>query len=65
MSMEQRRRSTRTTRRPPIRNLKESTPTGVSPVLEYSYIQRDVLRVLLMGGGLVLAMVLLAVANVF
>lgn len=65
MSMSTRRRSTRTNRRPPIRNIKESTPIGTDPVLEYSYIRRDLIRVLSIGGGLIGLMIILAILNVF
>ncbi len=63
MSMSTRRRSSRANRRPPIRNIKESAPIGADPLLEYSFIRRDLVRILAIGGGLLLLMVILAVLN--
>lgn len=65
MSMAPRRRSTRANRRPPIRNLKDSNPGGLDHTLEYTYIRRDLLRILGIGGGLIAVMIVLAIANVF
>jgi hypothetical protein len=63
--MSTRRRSSRANRRPPIRNIKESTPIGADPLLEYRYIRHDLIRILSIGGGLLLLMIVLAVLNVF
>ncbi len=59
------RRSTRARRRSPIRNIKASTSTGINPDVEYIYIRHDLVRIILMGGGLLAIMVVLAVLNVF
>ncbi len=63
MSMSTRRRSSRANRRPPIRNIKESTPIGADPLLEYRFIRRDLVRILAIGGGLIALMVVLATLN--
>ena len=65
MSMSQRRRSTRAKRRPVIRNIKESNPVGIDYSMEYRFIRRDLTRILLIGGGLIAIMIILAVLNVF
>lgn len=59
------RRSTRARRRPPIRNIKTSSSAGMNPDVEYIYIRHDLIRIILMGGGLLALMVVLAVLNVF
>ena len=65
MSYTTRRRSSRANRRSPLRNIKESTPIGADPLVEYSYIRRDLVRILIIGGGLIAIMIVLAVLNVF
>lgn len=59
------RRSTRARRRPPIRNIKQSSIIGIDPTLEYRYIRADLTRILLIGGGLIAVMIVLAILNVF
>ncbi|MBP8251497.1 MAG: hypothetical protein KAX40_03975 [Herpetosiphon sp.] len=58
-------RSTRARRRPPIRNIKPSSVTGIDPTLEYRYIREDLTRILLIGFGLIVLMIILAVLNIF
>lgn len=65
MSMSNRPRSTRAKRRSPIRNIKQSNPAGLDYSLEYTYIRRDLIRILSIGFGLIGIMVVLAVLNVF
>ncbi|HYF61646.1 MAG TPA: hypothetical protein VD886_02465 [Herpetosiphonaceae bacterium] len=65
MSMSNRPRSTRAKRRAPIRNIKQSNPAGLDYSLEYTYIRRDLIRILSIGFGLIGFMIVLAVLNVF